>query len=283
MSSLLSPEQVDAFERDGFVNAGPLLTGEEVAVLREELERHIDRNFRGRDTGVRPMDLKLNLSVTPADDVYQLTGLWMHSDIYRALVIHPRIGQAGAELARSEVLQLWSDQVLYKPPQRGGPLGWHQDAPYFQAISPSVALTAWVALDDADVDNGCMWMVPGSHRWGMVDPHLWQYRDTQHEVEDFRNMPAPPTLDPSLYGTWQGPRPCTARAGDVHFHHSLTWHASPANRSQRHRRGYAIHYMPAGVHFNGIPDPRVEMAGIRVAGTPMTQASEDWFPIAYHR
>lgn len=279
--TLVTQAQVDAFERDGFVNAGRLLTDFEVSALREELERHIDQNFRGRDAGVRPMDLKLNLSVTKKDEVFQLTGLWMNSIVYRHLIAHPGIAQAGAELARSDVLQLWSDQVLYKPPRSGGPLAWHQDAPYFQAISPPLALTAWVALDDADVETGCMWMVPGSHKWGVVDPHLWQYREKQLEVADYENMQPPPTLPPELYGEWRGPRACPARAGEVHFHHSLTWHGSPANRSDRLRRGYAIHYMPGGVVFNGIPDPRVQIAGIRDPGTPMRQASPDWFPIVY--
>jgi phytanoyl-CoA hydroxylase len=282
MPELTSREQREAFQRDGFVNAGRLLEPAEVEELREELDRHVGATFYGRDTGVAAAALHMNLSVTREDDVFQLTALWMNSEIYRRLIHHPKIAQVGAELAGSARLQLWSDQVLYKPPRRGGPIGWHQDAPYFQAISPPLALTAWVSLDDADVEAGCLWMVPGSHRWGVLEGYLWQYRESQLELADFRNMPRPPNLPPELEGVeWPGARPCPTRAGEVHFHHCLTWHGSPANRSNGFRRGYAIHYMPEGVVFNGTYDPRVEAAGITEVGTPMLQGDPLVFPLVY--
>jgi ectoine hydroxylase-related dioxygenase (phytanoyl-CoA dioxygenase family) len=251
-----------------------------VEELRAELERHIDATFRGRESGVPASGLALNLSVTPDDSVYQLTAIWMQSEVFGRLVRHPKIGRAGAELARSDLLQLWSDQVMYKPARRGGPINWHQDAPYFQAISPPASLTAWVSLDDANIETGCMWMVPGSHKWGVLEGHLWDYKAKQIEVADFGSMQAPPGL-PEIGAVWPGARPCPTRAGEVHFHHSLTWHGSAANRSGRLRRGYAIHYMPEGMVFNGTPDPRVEAAGITAAGTSMRDANPHWFPLVY--
>lgn len=279
---MLSPETVEAYERDGFVNAGRLLDDHEIEELREEIERQVDTAFHGKQRADLATDIALNLSTTPEDSVYQMTAVWMASEVFGRLVRNRKIAQAGAELARSNSLQLWSDQVMYKPPQRGGAINWHQDAPYFQAIYPADAITAWVSLDDADVESGCMWMVAGSHKWGMVEGHLWLYRDKQIEVSDFANMP-PPALLPEVQAVWPGARPCPTRAGDVHFHHSLTWHGSPANRSSRLRRSYAIHYMPGGVVFNGKPDTRVESAGIATAGTPMRQADPNWFPVVYEK
>jgi phytanoyl-CoA hydroxylase len=278
--TLLPSETLEAYDRDGFVNAGRLLDEADVKELQAELERHIDSSFRGKESGVPPAALTFNLAVRPEDSVYQLTTIWMRSEAFGRLVRHPKITQAGAELARSNILQVWSDQVMYKPPNRGGTINWHQDAPYFPAISPSLALTAWVSLDDADVETGCMWMVPGSYRWGVQEKHLWAYKPSQIEVADFERLEAPEGL-PEVFTVWPGARPCPTRSGEVHFHHSLTWHASPANRSSRTRRGYAIHYMPDGVTFNGTSDPRIELAGISTPGTPMRAADPSWFPIVY--
>ena len=63
-------------------------------------------------------------------------------------------------------IQIWHDQIQYKPPHHGGINNWHQDAPYWPVLKPETPVTAWIALDDVDESNGCMWMVPGSHKWG---------------------------------------------------------------------------------------------------------------------
>ena len=61
-------------------------------------------------------------------------------------------------------LMVWHDQIQYKPPGYGGVTSWHQDAPLWPIIRPMTPVSAWIALDDAEEENGCMWMVPGSHR-----------------------------------------------------------------------------------------------------------------------
>ena len=93
-------------------------------------------------------------------------------------------------------------------------------------------MTAWIALDDVDVDNGCMKMVPGSHHWG---PHAIDFLHTLKDFDDMDNV-----------AEWEGHPvrvlPCPVNKGEVHFHHSLTWHGSGANKSGRPRRAVAIHY-----------------------------------------
>ena len=79
---------------------------------------------------------------------------------------HPFIVQAIRQLTDCDDLQIWHDQVQYKPAGTGGATTWHQDAPLWPSIEPMTEVSAWIPFDDADVDNGCMWMVPGSHRWG---------------------------------------------------------------------------------------------------------------------
>ena len=91
-------------------------------------------------------------------------------------------------------------------------------------------VTAWVALDDADLDNGCMSMVPGSNHWG-------NNIDFLHTLKNFGDMPA------SFEGRDLKVQVCPVKKGEVHFHHALTWHGSSANTSGRPRRAIALHYM----------------------------------------
>jgi ectoine hydroxylase-related dioxygenase (phytanoyl-CoA dioxygenase family) len=98
-------------------------------------------------------------------------------------------------------------------------------------------VSAWVALDDVDVENGCMWMVPGSHTWGN---HMDFIRD---------NVPTFDAMPKEFDGRVVEVKPCPVRRGEVHFHHALTWHGSPDNHSPRPRRAIAIHYMTQDTRF----------------------------------
>src|SRR5262249_12597926 len=126
----------------------------------------------------------------------------------------------------------------YKPAEKGGVNMWHQDAPLWPSIAPMTEVTAWVALDDVDTDNGCMSMVPGSHRWGNNIEYLWK-------VPSFEGLP----------GGYEGgeikPQLCPVAKGEVHYHHALTWHASHANTSDRPRRAIAVHYMTGDTRYLG--------------------------------
>jgi ectoine hydroxylase-related dioxygenase (phytanoyl-CoA dioxygenase family) len=256
---------VEAFDREGFVNAGPLFGPEEIFALREDLERYVDAGFRSQGTLVDLPPGVREISTAPGRSIQQLVGLWEVSALYRRLVADPRITSRAAALARTRTLQLWSDQVQYKAALSGGAMTWHQDFLYWGCIQPPIMLTAWLALDDADDENGCMWMVPGSHLWGGALGALSELQRIV-DLDAFRETPA--WTPPAGAGAWAPPRACPVRAGEVHFHHCVTWHGSPENRSARPRRAFAMHYMPEGVRFTGdtthplMARARVEAGGL---------------------
>jgi ectoine hydroxylase-related dioxygenase (phytanoyl-CoA dioxygenase family) len=197
-----------------------------VRVLQEEVARVI----RDAGAGGRQPVRIANLSGDPAHPVWQIVNFWEASDPFRALIYHPRIGEEMAQLTGARRLRIWHDQIQYKPAEQGGVNVWHRDAPLWPILAPMTEVTAWVALDDVDEGNGCMRMVPGSHRWGNAIDFL---RGLPH----FDAMPA----------AWRGHgvevRSCPVRKGEVHYHHALAWHGSPANSSRRDRRAIALHYM----------------------------------------
>lgn len=226
-------EQVQRYRKDGFCLGEVVLTEAEVEALRAEL----DRVIADRDKDVpQPVHL-VNLSRDPSAMVWQIVNIWQASAPFRSLLDKPGIADAAAELSGARELRVWHDQIQYKPAATGGVNMWHQDSPYWPVLQPKTEqITAWIALDDVDEENGCMWMVPGSHQWG-------EQIDFLHTLESFESMP----------GEFQDRRievrPCPVRKGQIHFHHSLTWHGSNANHSGRPRRAVAIHFMSGETHY----------------------------------
>jgi ectoine hydroxylase-related dioxygenase (phytanoyl-CoA dioxygenase family) len=95
-------------------------------------------------------------------------------------------------------------------------------------------VTCWTALDDVTLENGCMWVIPGSHLGGLVDhskPWLVGDRPDKQVPDELLDRSRETAI--------------TMPAGSGSFHHSLLLHRSAANRSTRARRGLAVHYMSA--------------------------------------
>ena len=225
---MLSEADVRSFEERGFVTGGRVLEADAVDELRAELAR-VSAEQDATDGAKPVLDRDIGQERAP---VQQVVNIWQASPAFRRLLQHPRIVAEVVQLTGARELRVWHDQIQYKPPRTGGTTHWHQDAPAWPVITPDVQVTAWVALDDVDLDNGCMWMVSGSHRWGTV------------------SLPDPGEELPATFGGHSvsaEPRPVLA--GHVHYHHCLTWHASFPNRSGGPRRAIAIHYMPEQTRY----------------------------------
>lgn len=225
---MLNPERVAAFHRDGFVLGDQVLSDGEVEELRQELDRVID-NYQD-DTKPQPVRIA-NLGGDEQAPVWQIVNMWQASQPFRLLTHHPKIVAEVAQLLSAQELRVWHDQVQYKPSGTGGITGWHQDSPAWPNIAPKTTqISSWVALDDVDESNGCMSMVVGSHKWGVVRgvfPHGRHFDQMPDEFEGIK-------LEVRL---------CPVKKGYVHYHHALTWHGSHANDSGRKRRAIANHYM----------------------------------------
>lgn len=233
---MLTESQVAQFKRDGYLRGGRVLTDEQVDLLRAELQRVIDDDGKA---GVPQPVLLRNLNADrPQAPVWQIVNIWEASPAFRDLIVtNKRISEEIAQLTEAPTLRIWHDQVQYKPPKQGGTTMWHQDAPLWPIIEPMTEVSAWVALDDAEIENGCMWMVPGSHTWGN---HMDFIRE---------NVPTFDAMPKSFEGRDVKVLPCPVKKGEVHFHHALTWHGSPDNTSPNPRRAIAIHYMTGETRF----------------------------------
>ena len=269
------PSQLtESFDRDGFVNGGMVLSDAELCELRSEVERFADVQFRDQEqTGPLPWFQELGHDAHTRH--YRMIGVWRISDAFRRLINNQRVLTIAAALIGAKTLQPWVDTVQYKPPRHGGPCNWHQDAAYHRNIEPAERLlSVWIALDDADEESGCMWMVPGSHKWGNKEHYLPKFKQLRDRHELARVQPDD-DLDPSQ---WRNATPCAVQAGEVHFHHAYTWHSSPTNRSARVRRGYTIFYTPDGIRVTRPEgDSRIRAS----AGTLLSEVESPEFPILF--
>ena len=230
---MLSQSQIDQFQRDGFLNGGLLLNEAEVEELRSEVMRVIDQ--RERNDIPQPVHAR-NLSTDDSRPVWQIVNIWQASPPFRRLMMRPEITSSISQLTGAQELRIWHDQIQYKPPEIGGQTNWHQDAPLWPIIAPMTEVTAWVACDDADEANGCMSMVPGSHTWG-------------NQIDFLNTIKVYDSLPPQYDGHPVQVVRCPVQKGEVHFHHSLTWHGSHSNTSGRPRRAIALHYMTGETRY----------------------------------
>ena len=229
---MLTNEEITRFHEQGFLKGHRVLDASDVEVLREELDRVI-RDREG--DGPKPVHI-VNLTRDDSAPVWQVVNIWQASEAFCKLMNHPAILEEIAQLTGGRELRIWHDQIQYKPAGHGGVNMWHQENPLWPIIDPPNQVTAWVALDDVDESNGCMSMVRGSHLWGDQMAVL-------REIPNFGSMPA----------SWQEHNldvvRCPVGKGEVHYHHSLTWHGSHSNTSNRPRRAIAYHYMTEETYY----------------------------------
>lgn len=139
--------------------------------------------------------------------------------------------------------ELFQDMALFKPPVIGREKPWHQDCAYFNLPLETIVVGAWIALDEATTENGCMQIIPGSHREGPVIHFRrrdWQICDTDVVTDRVVAVPLPP--------------------GGCLLFHGLLHHGTPANRSNQRRRAVQFHYKPASVNW-GSEEERLAVFG----------------------
>ena len=159
-----------------------------------------------------------------------------HGRIYD-LQRHPAIVAIIRDLVGADVIA-WGAHFFCKLAGDGKTVAWHQDASYWP-LTPSKTVTVWLAVDDVDVENGCMQFMAGSHRFG----HLDFYESDESE----QNVLDQTVDDPEQYGT---PVNIELQAGEISIHTDMLLHSSAVNRSERRRCGLTMRYCTPDVSGN---------------------------------
>lgn len=139
-------------------------------------------------------------------------------------------------------IALFATHYISKPAFSGKPVLWHQDAAYWN-LEPMNVVTLWLAVDDSDAENGCLRVVPGSHK---------------RPVEDLRDRPDIDNVlgsEIAVEVDEKDARDMEVKAGGVEVHHPNIIHGSNANLSPRRRCGLTIRYIPTSTRITGPEQP----------------------------
>lgn len=172
--------------------------------------------------------------VAQGGDSYSLSSAHLKYGPVYDILTDRRIVAYVADVLGENVIA-WGSHFFCKMPHDGKSVGWHQDASYWP-LSPSKAVTVWLAIDDADAENACMKFVAGSHHHGHMT-----HRPSNPDEHNVLNQ----SIDhPEAYGHVVLDE---LRAGQVSLHSDLLLHGSEANGSDRRRCGLTLRYCAADV------------------------------------
>jgi hypothetical protein len=227
----LTPAQAAFFHEHGYLAGVPILSATQVEILRAELGRLMDPGHPGHALFY---EFHLNESAAASTVLFHALGHWRIEPGFHDLLWHPGFTGPAGQLLDGPV-RFWHDQLFSKPARHGGVVAWHQDYSYWTRTQPMQHLTCWIGLDDTTRENGCLWYVPGSHRWNLLP-----ITGLAGDMDEIRTVLTPAQLEAFR------PVPIELRAGECSFHHPLMVHGSYENRTAAPRRAAVINVFRDG-------------------------------------
>jgi phytanoyl-CoA hydroxylase len=253
---MLTDAQKLQYQRDGYLVVPDFKSIAEIAVLRAraaqivnefdpaaqsgifstiEQEKTTDDYFLGSDNTVRcffeeeAFGADGQLKQDKALSINKI-GHAMHDldPVFRAFTADARLNAVARDIGLADP-KVWQSMYIFKQPGIGGEVRWHQDATYFDTDPVSVT-TFWFALEDATLDNGCMWAEPGGHRGPMRERFL--RNGDQVRMEKLSDLAWPDNSTAV---------PLECKAGSLVMFHGLLPHYSAPNRSAFSRHAYTLH------------------------------------------
>jgi ectoine hydroxylase-related dioxygenase (phytanoyl-CoA dioxygenase family) len=270
MKNQLNNEQIQFYQNNGFIVIEDFLSPEELEHWRKAVTTAVEERagikIPGKDIKTGEAD-GINEDADYFAKVFdQLLNLWQTNEQVKKLMLDQRIGKMAAQLAGVDGIRIWHDQALIKRPW-ANPTAWHLDTPFW-SYSDRNAISIWVALDNATLENGCLFFIPGSHKLTGFD-----------KITIGKNMDGIFEIYPGLINT--KPVAAPMRAGSCSFHNGLTIHGANANMTNGFRRAMTCAYMPEGNRYNGEPNilPEAYLRELKIGDL---LNNDDQNPLIYH-
>jgi len=206
--STLTTEQLKQYKEQGYVSPIDILSLEEVGKVLEEIE-HIEKKWPNELMGLG------------RNNVHYV------SPVFDRVVHNSKILNAVQDIIGEDILAAGTT-LFIKDPDKKSFVSWHQDAKYI-GFEPHNWVTAWLAITDANEENGCMRMWPGTHK-----EKVREHKDTFSKDnlltrgQTVQNVPMEKTV------------PNVLKAGQLSLHHPLIVHGSGPNKSKKRRIGFVI-------------------------------------------
>lgn len=218
---MLSEQQLRFFETNGYLAVEQLLTRAEVEEYRQVYDDFLTEkiNTEGHRSDLSGMG-----------DEKELITQIMRPSVLLPELAESSLHQKATALVKQllgEDMEVDFDMLIDKAPRTNAPTPWHQDEAYWIDMPDKRAASCWIALDEAKLENGCMWFVPGSNHQPL-HPHVQTGKGGALQCESNENEAVPIELKP----------------GGCTFHQGRTIHYSRGNLSDSHRRAFIINFRP---------------------------------------
>ncbi|HZT40549.1 MAG TPA: phytanoyl-CoA dioxygenase family protein [Chthonomonadaceae bacterium] len=215
-----TPEQVAFYRNEGYLKFGRIFTTAEMDALRD----HVDEMIAALPEGKRPEEM----------DVPHFTDPWLFRYLADARVLDVIEDFIGPDIV------LWSSHFIAKPRGDGKAVPWHTDGAYWHGrLDPMEVITLWLAVDPSTKENGCMRVIPGTHKSFKAAIESYVPVDGKTNVFGSRIPPELIEEDKAV--------DLNLAVGECSFHDAWTIHGSNPNNSSLRRCGYTMRYMPANV------------------------------------
>ena len=179
-------------------------------------------------------DILLQKTLAAGQDSYSISSAHLKHGRVWDILNNPLLVSYVRDLLGEDVIG-WGSHFFCKMPMDNTVVDWHQDCSYWP-LTPTRALTVWLAIDNADKNNGCMEVYTGSHQHGLID--------FEASAADSGNVLNQSVKNPEQYGEH---KQTALAAGQISIHSDLLVHGSSPNHSNRRRCGLTLRYCPASV------------------------------------
>jgi hypothetical protein len=259
----LTPAEVEAYRRNGWVHAPGLVSRDLAATLLDRARALMGADAM-RSTGGGGGDPQF---ADYSNILRNFLGVWREDPLMLEVSHDPALARNVSRLIHDRPVRFFNDEVLVKPPiERGGkPTPWHQDLPH-AAFDRTGMVNIWISLVDLPAEGGAMSFINGSHRFGPLGRTLLSDKDALAEhpwlLEECTVASAP-----------------AMKAGDATFHSDMTVHGGPAYEGPHWRWAYLVNLMDASIRYSGGPGYGEKIEGLEAnAAFP-----EDRYPTLYPR
>ncbi len=208
---MLSSSEIECYQRDGFVTPDFRLDDEILEEIRQAHARLVQKHPEFSD---------------------YCSALLAYDPWFLNVARRPEILDMVEQVLGSD-FALWNSSFFAKPARVGSRTPWHQDGEYWP-IEPLATCTVWIALDASTPENGCLRVIPGSHR---------SQRLARHNRSDAPNIALNLELDAAEFDE-SAAVDIILQPGEISLHDVYLYHGSEPNLSPNPRRGMTLRYMP---------------------------------------
>jgi phytanoyl-CoA hydroxylase len=220
MTGTLTAEQRSFYEENGYVLVPDVFAADELETIDQEIDRLLpETDAKGEHAGW----------------IFKIVG---HSDIGAQFAEDERLLGLIEDIVKPGIA-VHSSKIVTKLPHSNEICHWHQDEAFYldpddsETVSKT-RMSIWVPLQEATEDNGCLWIVPGSHKWGLQDYTMAEDGTCRRRI------------DREAYAN-EHATPVPVKAGSVVLFSAWTWHHSKNNHTDDIRRAFIVSYQEATV------------------------------------